>query len=67
MAIRKKDDGETPEKYFWRVYQAKRDNEKWAAKIPCDSIVHMAVTGQEGKLIKIFEQQRKKCYGEEKK
>lgn len=63
MTLKKKGEGETPEQYFWRVYEAKKNKEPWAAKIPCDMIVHMAVTGQEEKLIKIFEQQRKKCYG----
>ena len=67
MAIKKDKDDETPRQYFYRVLEAKRDNQKWARKIPCDSIVHLADTGQEDKINKLIEQQRKKCYGEVKK
>lgn len=63
MAIRKKD-VETPKDYFYRVYNAQKEHEKWAAKIPCDSIVFFADTGQEVKVNKLIAQQRNKCYEE---
>lgn len=28
--------GESPEQYYWRVFEAKKNQEPWAKDIPCD-------------------------------
>ena len=45
MALKKAGEGETPRQYFYRIYEAKKNGEAWAKKIPCDAVVYYADQG----------------------
>ena len=64
MPPKKENGGETPKDYYYRLFKAKKSGDEWARRIPCDSHVYFADSGQEEKVNTLCAQQRKKCYGE---